>query len=46
MNEQLPTVEARQGRNRQFQWRTFLISTGLAASILALLYLAFSAGTA
>lgn len=45
MTKHLDSDEARQGRNRPFQWRTFLISTAAAAIILFALYLLFVAGT-
>lgn len=45
MTKHLDTTEARQGRNRPFQWRVFLISTTIAAAILFVLYLLFAAGT-
>ena len=34
MNEKLTPTEAREGENRRWQWRTFVVSTALIAVVL------------
>ncbi|GGY42467.1 hypothetical protein GCM10007148_08900 [Parvularcula lutaonensis] len=45
MAKHLDTNEARQGRNRPFQWRVFIISTTAAAAILLAIWLLFLGGS-
>lgn len=36
-------IEAKQGRNRQWQWRTFIVSTAITAIVLFGAYFLFLA---
>jgi hypothetical protein len=43
VEEHLTKTEARQGANRAMQWRTFVISTVLAAILMFAIYFIFVA---
>ncbi len=38
MKREIDATRAREGTNRRWQWRTFVISTALAAILLFLVY--------